>query len=491
MGLQMCEMIDSNTNPLTVEIDTEDVEMQKRCGDNCNLKSSEVKEDETIVTSLTGDSSVFSNSSDESGRSSQDFEGYDHNEDFFLKTPLTQRLKSSLDVNNNDNDPPALSEKELILFGLDFSNRSSTAQFMICAFGVFFFNILYGYLQELIQIQIAGRQFALFLGACQFAGYAFWSAILSQLRTWRMRRKNTIVSKDDDRYQLVETFDEQDQNRFKNISQQPKHTNPSFIGFFLLAVIRAIDLGLTNLSMRYLNYPAKTLIKSSRVIFTMIMGVFIGKKKYSSVDYSMVGMLVCGLSLFLHADLNSDAIFHPIGVCMLITSLSLDGSISNWSELLMNRHNLGQDEFQMKLYFFSFVIMTFAAYQTNELQSGIQFFFNTDGTMSEVQNLANENYSWSVNEKTFALVLFSTFGIFGGSCACAITKRFGALAMSITTTTRKAATIFISFAMFPNSCTIEHIMGVSMFVMGLLLKGGVCNYQSSIHSWIKNYKGLK
>lgn len=38
--------------------------------------------------------------------------------------------------------------------------------------------------------------------------------------------------------------------------------------------------GLTNLSMRWLNYPAKMLFKSSRIIPTMIVGVLYMKKSY-------------------------------------------------------------------------------------------------------------------------------------------------------------------------------------------------------------------
>ncbi len=72
--------------------------------------------------------------------------------------------------------------------------------------------------------------------------------------------------------------------------------------------------------MKYLNYPAKTLIKSSRVIFTMLLGLVIGKKKYKRTDYIMVIMLVVGLALFLHADMHTSAVFHPIGVAMLVSS---------------------------------------------------------------------------------------------------------------------------------------------------------------------------
>ncbi len=369
---------------------------------------------------------------------------------------------------------------ELILFGFDFSHLSPRLQFCICALGVFVFTILYGYLQELIQIEIAGRRFALFLGSCQFAGYAFWSAVLARLRTWRIRRNHV----DNSQYVFVPSqLQDQDVDKTSNGALRP----PT-LSFLVLAILRAADLALTNLSMRYLNYPAKTLIKSSRVIFTMIMGVIIGKKRYNGVDYTMVLMLVCGLSMFVHADMNSNAVFHPLGVLMLVTSLGLDGTVSNWSEVTMNKYEMGQDEFQFKLFFFSFIVMTLAAYHNNELQTGFQFFFHTHGTFNEVQTSNQDFYSWSIRDKRLVLFMFSTLGIFGGSCACAITKRFGALAMSITTTTRKAATIFLSFALFPNACTPEHITGVLIFVFGLLLKGGLCNQEriSSMRASIKS-----
>eukprot|EP01083_Nonionella_stella_P111146 325893_1 len=107
----------------------------------------------------------------------------------------------------------------------------------------------------------------------------------------------------------------------------------------------------------------------------------------------MVFMIVVGLGLFLHADLTSNAVFHPIGVTMLIVSLTLDGAVNNLSEMTMNKFNLGQDEFQMNLYAFSFIIMLIASYQTNELHSGIKFFFQSDGTYREYTLNTQEGYS--------------------------------------------------------------------------------------------------
>jgi UAA transporter family len=61
-------------------------------------------------------------------------------------------------------------------------------------------------------------------------------------------------------------------------------------------------------------------------------------------------------------------------------------------------------------------------------------------------------------------------GFFGSSCSAAITKNFGALTMSITSTARKAATLFLSFALFDNECTFEHVSGMIVFISALTAK---------------------
>jgi UAA transporter family len=96
--------------------------------------------------------------------------------------------------------------------------------------------------------------------------------------------------------------------------------------------------------MQYINYPAKTLMKSSRVVFTMIFGVLIQRKVYKSADYAIVLAMVAGLAMFMHADANSSAVFHHMGVIMLTVSLVCDGAISNMSETIMSQFGVGQDE---------------------------------------------------------------------------------------------------------------------------------------------------
>jgi hypothetical protein len=188
---------------------------------------------------------------------------------------------------NTTTSPPRGDQPQVYLFGNDLTNYSPNMQFGICTCGVFSFNVLYGYLQELLAVHIAGRKYGIFLACCQFAGYAFWAHFLAKLNRTAIKQK------------------------------QPSIRVPTgkFVG---LSLLRAFDLIVTNSAMQYLNYPAKTLIKSCRVVFTMMIGVAIRNKRYKFRDYAAVFTLVFGLVIFLHADSTSAAVFHPMGVLLLV-----------------------------------------------------------------------------------------------------------------------------------------------------------------------------
>ncbi len=271
----------------------------------------------------------------------------------------------------------------MIIYGFDISHLRPSTQFRVFVGTIFGFNIVYAYLQELISIHIANRKFSLFISVIQFFGYAFWSYVLDLIRKWNLKCKAPCndnnqdpgrrqISMTDHSFDasimspersmdeeanplLMETFSLKnhasddlvldldldldldakngvnfytssttDEIKHESISftkkEIPKQKPPLYI-FIGLSLVRAVDVGMTNGAMRYINYPMKTLIKSSKVAFTMLGGMVIGKKKYRSSDYLMIAMLVSGLAVFINADMKSKAIlFHPLGVAMLVSS---------------------------------------------------------------------------------------------------------------------------------------------------------------------------
>jgi hypothetical protein len=136
---------------------------------------------------------------------------------------------------------------------------------------------------------------------------------------------------------------------------------------------------------------------------------------------------------------------------------------------MMDQYSLSQDDFHSRLYGVSLLATVVAASCNNEFLQGIDMFLMQPGTIPEIESGATE-FTWSVSDKTIALLAFSTTGIMGASCLGAITKRFGCLSMALTSTARKATTLFLSFALFHNKCTPQHVLGVTLFMSALVMK---------------------
>jgi hypothetical protein len=128
---------------------------------------------------------------------------------------------------------------------------------------------------------------------------------------------------------------------------------------------------------------------------------------------------------------------------------------------------LKQLQFIFRMYSIALAAITVASAAKGDLVEGFAWLLQP-GTYDELKSPVEER-TWTVMGKITVLIMFSTMGFFGSSCAAAITKNFGALAMSITSTARKALTVFLSFFLFNNVCTFEHILGVMIFITALLV----------------------
>ena len=366
-------------------------------------------------------------------------------------------------------------KQTFIVLGINLTNYTRQSQFLISAIGTFNFSLLYGYLQELISVTLCHRKLGLFLALMQFMGYTILSYWFKRLEgrggvnsCAGLKKKCSSSPAAND----TESFGRM-VRRLSNQQPPPPSSSTASIAtvplelYIGLSILRAIDLGMTNMAMQYVNYPAKTLMKSTRVVFTMIFGVIVTKKRYGVADYSIVMLMVTGLGMFMHADAKSSAVFQPIGIIMLIISLLCDGAISNLSEALMNQYDVGQDEFIFRLYSIATFFIFIAAVMKGDFVDGMAYL-TQPGTLQEMEE--GMDPTWSVGGKILTMVLFSTTGFLGSSCSAAITKSFGALTMSITSTARKATTIFLSFALFPNECTVEHVSGIFLFIASLVAK---------------------
>lgn len=125
-------------------------------------------------------------------------------------------------------------------------------------------------------------------------------------------------------------------------------------------------------------------------------------------------------------------------------------------------------QFIFRMYSIALIAISAAAAYKGDLREGI-LWMSQPGTYDELNLPINER-TWSVPGKIVCISVFSAMGFFGSSCSAAITKNFGALSMSITSTARKATTLFLSFFLFNNVCTWEHVGGIVIFITALTAK---------------------
>jgi len=200
------------------------------------------------------------------------------------------------------------SSKSFKVVGVEIGNWNSTLQYAFCTTGVMIFLLLYGYLQELVVMNKFKRSLGWFVTFLQLTGYAVFAFL---------------------------------QNFFVGAISERKIP---FSHYFILAILQVIMQGLTNLSMHYLNYPAKTLFKSSRVIMTMLFGVLFLGKRYSLQDHAVALSMVIGLTTFVAADANSSPEFDIKGIVLIMLALSADAAILNLQEHCLHIFSASHDE---------------------------------------------------------------------------------------------------------------------------------------------------
>ena len=211
-------------------------------------------------------------------------------------------------IKSNDDENSAAEDQKFIVFGINISNWTSTSQYVFCTIGVMSFLILYGLLQEHVVMKTFNRSLGWFVTLLQLSGYAFCAWLQSLIIGTRIERRIPLKL------------------------------------YFILSLLQVIMQGFTNLSMRYLNYPAKMLFKSSRVLVTMIFGSLFRKKIYPSKDYIVALSMAAGLTLFVMADAKSSPLFDINGVFIITIALAADGTILNLQEYCFKTYNATHDE---------------------------------------------------------------------------------------------------------------------------------------------------
>merc|ERR1712156_503178 len=194
----------------------------------------------------------------------------------------------------------------------------------------------------------------------------------------------------------------------------------------------------------------------------MVLGVLVGGKKYPTLKYLLILMIVAGVALFMYKDSaaqkagSGDGLI-GVGEILLLVSLTCDGLTGAVQERMKTEHKTKSGHMMANMNMYSIFFLGSAMVVTGEL-------FDFLGFVAKHPDIL-----WHLFLASGAMALGQHF-IF--MCI----SEFGPLPCSIITTTRKCFTVLFSVIFFGNALTGQQWMGASLVFLGLFLDG---NYGKS------------
>jgi len=232
---------------------------------------------------------------------------------------------------------------------------------------------------------------------------------------------------------------------------------------FQISMLVLLSLVTGNLALRWVSYPVKVVLKSTKLLPTMAIGAALLGKRYSLADCCAALLLCLGLVGFTLFDAERAAgqSSSPVGVALLLFAVSCDSvQVILQERMLRARPDLTPMHVMAHTNGFAFLVL--ASFLVGRGEWGV----------------APSSLPW-------ASLLFYGASAWVGVCAfIALTREWGATAAVLATNTRKVATVALSFVLFPKPLS-----------RGFALSGGLVCTGIYLHSWArrraKDGKGAK
>lgn len=243
-------------------------------------------------------------------------------------------------------------------------------------------------------------------------------------------------------------------------------TKSTYYGICSLTYLTAMVS--SNMALQHVNYPTQVVGKSCKPIPIMILGVLLGKKRYSVRKYFFVTLIVLGVALFLYKknifennslgdkeqDSGNSLLSYltsiGIGELLLILSLTMDGLTGAVQERMKAEYQSKSGHMMFKINLWSTFYLSIATVASGEL---IKFYH----FIQRHPNLVGD------------IALFSILSAIGQFFIFLTVTEFGPLPCSIVTTTRKFFTVLTSVFYFGNNLNKTEWLGTSLVFLGLLL----------------------
>ncbi len=213
----------------------------------------------------------------------------------------------------------------------------------------------------------------------------------------------------------------------------------------ILGLVASLYVGTTTLtktSLRYIDMPTQTVIKSAKLLPVMLGSVVLLQKRYRTRDWVAALMLCAGVGAFNASTSWPSLRQTELGVACIVTALLCDALLGNVQKKVLLS---GIHPPQLMLY----QSMAGAAYT-------LVICFGNGSLYTGFAMLRREPLVLAV------LLLWIVSIICGTALVLQLVSEFSAVTAVIVTTSRKALTLLASFVLFPKPLGIGHPIGAAL-----------------------------
>jgi len=211
-------------------------------------------------------------------------------------------------------------------------------------------------------------------------------------------------------------------------------------------------------ALNYINFPTTVLVKCCKMLPLMFLGLVLYRKSYSLREYACVIFITVGIFLFLFfkkgATEHDSKVNTPIGILLAVVSLTMDGLTGAQQDRLVSKHKPSAYVLMYEMNKWAILHSAIACVLTGQGASSIGFLANRPSVVA-------------------TLLLFGVVSALGQCFVFHMVTIFGALPLSIVTTTRKFFTILASVVWYGHPVSILQWLGVVCVFSGLGVDVGI------------------
>jgi len=207
----------------------------------------------------------------------------------------------------------------------------------------------------------------------------------------------------------------------------------------------------SNYAIQFISYPMKELAKACKPIPVLLMGVLVFGKHQSPLKYVCVFLVTIGISVYMWDEIahsSTSAETSAYGVFLLFASLAMDGVTGPFQDELVRKYTPSSECMMYYTNLWASIFLAVILAFTGSGLEGVHFLMEHKEVYPHI-------------------ILFSVSSAIGQNFIYYTIERFGSLACSLTTTTRKFFSILISSIYFAKPLTSIEWIGVVIVFTGL------------------------